>query len=66
MSTTSADKIAPWSESATHKMVDKEESPSTTSENRCYFPAAFALVEKATRPGLFMKNATHQTGIWSI
>ncbi|KAM7434307.1 hypothetical protein ABFA07_015586 [Porites harrisoni] len=57
MSTTSADKIVPWSESASHKVVDlpcKEESPSTISENHSNFPAAFALVEKAKKPGSSM------------
>ena len=34
------------------------ESPSTTAENHSNFPAAFALVEKATKPGSFMTLMT--------
>ncbi|KAM7434306.1 hypothetical protein ABFA07_015585 [Porites harrisoni] len=59
MSMTSVDKIAPWSEIAYHKVVDlprKEESPSTISQNHSNFPAAFALVEKAKKPGSSMTD----------
>ncbi|KAM7434304.1 hypothetical protein ABFA07_015583 [Porites harrisoni] len=65
----SSEKVVPQSKIAYHPVVDlsdRKESPSMTSENRCYFPAAFALVEKATKPGLFMKNATHNTGHYVV